>query len=256
MKRIFAVACLLGFLTASAHATNVWLSSSGEIPPGSEAGEVPMVMQRPGEEGWLWIWGRPDDGKTLLNLSLNVVPDVSDPDPVIWFTRAHLDNPLLGRITFPPPARDIKRYEFVQDSSTSPNFTMVPEIHGLQGFSVTGQQVIGAGIGPDTTNLDPGYDPAHNSWHLGSIHWIAHKPGHVELFLQIGDNGLNNAGAASRDTGVVFGDLQDIVLNGETGRDQNSLRPDAIIWIIPEPSTWLMGLVACAGLIPMLRRRK
>jgi hypothetical protein len=242
MKKSFAVAALVVLCATTANATNMWLSLSGD---GSPAGEVPMVMQGIGDEGWLYIWARPDQGQILQNFSLNATADHSD---IIWFTAGHVDNPLLGVQSFPPPPKNILRYEFTNDSANAD--LGMDALRGMQGFSVANQTTIGAGLGFD-------FDPllVDGSWRLGSIHWKAHRPGHIGIFLEIGANGLNNAGQSSAQTSVVFGDLEDNPLNGNNDRQVPSNRPDAIIWIIPEPSSIALAFLGLIALIPCLRKR-
>jgi hypothetical protein len=208
MKKSFVVAALVVLCATTANATNMWLSLDNA---GSPLGEVPMVMQHPGDEGWLYIWVRPDQGRTLQNFSLDVRPDHSD---VIWFTGGLVPNPILGFIPIPGPDPPFSRFEFTNDSDGADDTPGTPddadlgmlELKGLQGFSVANSARIGVGLGPDTADgTDPGYNPATDAWLLGSIHWKAHRPGHLGLFMQIGSNGLNNAGESSIETNVVFG---------------------------------------------------
>jgi hypothetical protein len=251
MKRIFAVACLLGLFVASAQATNIWVDNGdgGSVPPppGSDL-VMPVEMPGVGDPFWFYIYGRPDEGKTLQNLSLNV--GSSDPNG-IWFTSVLLDNPILGQVTFPPPTKNILRYEFVQDTS---NGIEVPsmQVDGVQGFSVTNAAAIGAGIGPNTTDFDPGYDGETNSWLLGVIHGEVHRPGHYQILLAIGENGLNNAGESSAQTSVIFGPAE-TPENGETGR--GVFVPVAKVWVVPEPSSVVIGLIGALALVPLARRR-
>jgi hypothetical protein len=150
--------------------------------------------------------------------------------------------------SFPPPPKNILRYEFTNDSANAD--LGMDALRGMQGFSVANQTTIGAGLGFD-------FDPllVDGSWRLGSIHWKAHRPGHIGIFLEIGANGLNNAGQSSAQTSVVFGDSEDNPLNGNDDRQVPSSRPDAIIWIIPEPSSIALAFLGLIALIPCLRKR-
>jgi hypothetical protein len=253
MKRILAVACLLGLFVASAQATNIWVDNGnqGSVPPTDLV--MPVEMPGIGDPFWFYIYGRPDEGKTLQNLSLNVGSSNGD---AIWFTDVLLDNPILGQVTFPPPTKNILRYEFVQDTS---NGIEVPsmQVDGVQGFSVTNAEAIGAGIGPGSTDFDPGYFPGEggehdDSWLLGVIHGTVHRPGHFEILLAIGENGLNNTGESSSDTMVLFGPSQE-GLNGESGR--GVFVPVAKVWVVPEPSSVVIGLIGALALVPLARRR-
>lgn len=250
MKRILAVACLLGLFVASASATSIWVDNGngGSLPPAPGSDLImPVEMPGIGDPFWFYIYGRPDAGKTLANLSLDV--GSSDPNG-IWFTNVLLDNPFLVRAGF-PINKDVYRYEFTQDTS---NGIPVPsmQVEGVQGFTVTGAQRLGAGLGPDTASLDGGYDEGTDSWLLGSIHGTVHRPGHYQIWLAIGENGLNNQGESSLDTSVVFGPSTDAV-NGETGR--GVWVPVAKLWVVPEPSSVVIGLLGALALIPFARRR-
>ena len=106
----------------------------------------------------------------------------------------------------------------------------------------------GVGIGPHSEHLDPAYDPVKDSWLLATVDYDVIGLGHTDLFLEIGQHGLNNAEERSSDTEVVFGDSVDEPRNGETGRLQPTTNPQARIWSVPEPSTMVLAVLVLLGL--------
>ena len=121
-----------------------------------------------------------------------------------------------------------------------------------------GEDAVGAGFGADTTALpDSDYDPQNNSWRIATLHYTTRVAdfSHTDIYLTIGENGINNVGGDSSDTEVIFGDSDDSPLNGEDGRGQRSSRPDASYWVIPEPSSVVLGLLGLLGLVFCGRRR-
>jgi hypothetical protein len=250
MRHFVAMAVVILLCTATANATNVWLSTSDTS---SDVG-VAMAMNLPNSSGQLHVWARPDAGENLANISLNVESSV---DGVIAFTGATMVNPYLGNAGPLGGNKDVFRYEFANDSSSDPplNIADPNRIEGLQGFTVSNGSVIGLGFGPGTTALpDPDYDAQNNSWRIGSVDYDAIS-GHTDIYLTIGENGINNAGGDSADTDVIFGDSDDTPLNGEDGRGQRSSRPDGSISVIPEPSSVVLALMGLLGLVFYGRRR-
>jgi len=186
---------------------------------------------------------------------LNLV--ASDPNVVDWHSIEMVNPVIVPQSGFPP--KDVVRFEFVNDSSADSDPPLGPdargELIGFSGFSVTGDLRTGAGIGGLTADLDPNVDPDTGAFLLARAHgWIAH-PGHTDLNLQIGDNGLNYNGKRSSDATVIFGDSENSPLNGETDRNTSGDFPDAVVWATPEPGSIVLLLLGSLGL-GLVRRRK
>ena len=175
------------------------------------------------------IWGLLPEDKTLLNWSLNLRSTAAG---VINFTGVDLLNPLLGQSGL---FGDVLRYEFVFDSELG-SYNGLPA-HGqhleFQGYSVTNQGVTGAGMGPASTTLDPFYDTENAVWHLATVTYNVVGSGSTDLFLQLGENGLNYQGERSSDAVVVFGNPLDPPLRGELDRYIDSATSDATILSTP-----------------------
>lgn len=266
MNRILAIAILLMLPVAPVLGANFWLDPVGTIPPGSAPPatpeDVPMQMDvKPGDILWYFIWGRPDEGKTLAGpqagLSLNAV---SSDESAIWFVDATVENPRLAEPNPPFQPNPIDRYEFpstpifVGDPDPDDSQPKGVRVTNIGGATVTSAEITGAGLGPNVADFDPTYDAENDAWLIGSIHLMPKKPGHFDIFLQIGQNGLNNVGEASIDTNVVFGALSDAPLNGNNDRQRNSETPEATIWVIPEPSSIVLMGLGVLGLIALRRR--
>jgi hypothetical protein len=253
MRNTLAIAIVLTLTVASANATNFWLSRSNtsSAPPGDVAA-IPTLPP----SGKAYVWGRPDAGKTLLNWDLNI--HTSSPG-VISFTRVNVLNPLLGQITVPRPlpvTLPLKRYEFINDSSVSPN-VVAPDGQSVlfAGFSVANTNTVGAGIGPQTTVppfMDPNYDSSNDSWLMAEITYEAIGTGMTDLFLQIGVHGLNHQNEASDQVDVILGALTDPPLNGFSGRNMDSATPEART-IVPEPSSFMLLAIGVLSLCASAR---
>lgn len=262
---VIPITVLVAILSVNVEAMPIWLSGSDAIPGGTFAGEAPLLIAAPGSTGnAVNVWARPDAGKTLRNWSL----DLRSTNPgVLDFTSATVYNPQVGSIPSPPSSLD--RWEFTTNGTiVAP---AADRIDNLSGFTIT---VGDLGIGPATSTatnppfseLDPLYDSVGDVWLLATVFYDILGTGTTDLFLQIGANGINNDGGVSADIGVVFGALTDPALNGNTGRQIDSLTADATITvrggpIVPVPAAvWLFGsgLLGLLGFVknalPMLRK--
>jgi hypothetical protein len=149
----------------------------------------------------------------------------------------------------------------------------------MKAFTVANTDAVGVGIGPETDGLggdpftDPLYFPSSDSWLLAEITYVPASDGLINLYLQLGQSGLNHLGEDSASTDVILGALTDAALNGATGRLKDSATPEVRIdnltpicgWpprflndkgiCAPEPSTVFLGTFGLLALV-VLRFRK
>jgi len=254
---------LSGFLVAasavSTHASEVaseiWLSDVGTVGSGVAQG-VPNLKLRDGANT-IYIWGRPQEDETLQNLSLNIR---STNDVVLDFTEVIMDNPFL---TTNPVGLEVSRFTVVVDTpqgSVTPNVDpdSLVNFQGVIFLSIRPT----AGMGPVATDFDPLYDAVADAFRIATVNFnvVGNRGITTELFLQIGPNGANLLSKSSNETPIVFGDPNDPPLNANTEREVDSATPDAIIRVVPEPSSiWLFALallaIAVLGRIAAARSR-
>jgi hypothetical protein len=224
MRKVFAILAVLGMAASTVNANTLfWISGSNTAPGVSEQ----PSLNASGTGNKFYIWGRPEEGKTLRNMSLNVV---STNDAALNFTDIEVINTLLGQITFPPPPKDIRRFEFVNDPAPgSPD-----QFVNFGGFSVTDAGPIGAGMGADTASLEgENYNEASNAFLIAAVTYdaVGAMGSSTDIFLQVGPNGINNVGGSSSDLNVIFGLASDPPLNANDNRQVNSATYDAKITV-------------------------
>jgi hypothetical protein len=222
----------------SAAAVHVWLSPSASLtasqqPPASGASIPSIQRQLGGAGGSLYIWARPDAGKTLENWSLRVVSANAN---VVQLTTSSVAafNPVLGTTGGGQP-HDIRRWESVSE----PTAPVVPTSQGtsllqtMQGISVIGANELGVGIGTQGAGgayVDPYYHASANAWLLARVDYVlAGQEGESNVFLQIGSHGLNYLGESAAVGYARLGATSDPLLVGPAGRQVNSLTPEAVI---------------------------
>ena len=224
MLRYLAVAVVLCLPNRSTGTVNIWLSETGTAVPGSSfpatSDAVPSVAPYLGTSKTIYIWGRPDTGESLVNLSLNLVaetqplcsPACATP-AAIAFTSVTLFNETFG-------SPSVRRFEYVDDSTSTPPLPIEPNridgIEALRVFDTGSLPAIGIG-----TTSDPRYDSMHNSWLIAEVTYDVLTTGadsETRLFLEIGPIGMNHAGEETSDTFVVFGHASDVTLNGHNDR--------------------------------------
>jgi hypothetical protein len=226
-------------MTGPSRATvDIWLSTSGSTSGSFPAAPtaVPNFQPYLGGSGSIFIWGRPDSGKSLVNLSLNLIAvtePICNPDCVtpnaISFTSATVFNPQFGQST-------VTRFEYVDDSTVNPPLPiMANRVNGITGLRIYENGSPPAiGIG---STADPGYDMANTSWLIAQVDYDALATGEsslTRLYLQIGRIGLNQAigstNESTADCSVIFGDATDVPpLNGRDDREMPSSNFDALI---------------------------
>lgn len=226
---------LLALLLASVASGQIrfWLSDSSQSS--SVPGPGPSVdINRPlGAPGVVHLWAQPEGGKSLANFSLNLV---SDSETVLQFDSVEVLNELDG---------EDQRFEFIVDSHQMPDvsavldapcifdFDVEPPTHALWGFrGFTVADGAGFGLAPGTADADPGFDDSNNTWLLASISYTPLELGTANLFLQIGEIGMNQAGDDSSALSARFGDANDAALNAKSQRCMSSNTSDASIQVI------------------------
>lgn len=229
------VAILLAMPSLAAAADNIWLSSMSTAAVGSDfpASLAAVTNFQPyiGGVGKIYIWGWPEAGQSLVDLSLNLVAEtqpICSPTCVvpnaISFTSVTIYNPTFG-------APSVKRFEYVDDSTgASPLPLSTTRIDGMEGLRIfEGGAVPPVGIGNAT---DPLHDATHDSWLIAEVTYnvlVTGENSETRLFLEIGPIGMNHAADTTNDTWVVFGDATDAPLNAHDNRGVHSSNIDAYI---------------------------
>jgi hypothetical protein len=152
----------------------------------------------------LFLWARPDAGQTLSNVSLNVT---SSDATILDFHQVLLHE---------PSPSGLPRFEYKFDSAGASGLPTVPiqtspadRIDGFQGFTVDTNAAVGLNPGnADDVLLVPA------AWLLGTIEVVATATGSTDLFLQLGDNGLNNLGETALVQSVTLGRSDDVTYLG------------------------------------------
>ncbi|OHB75098.1 MAG: hypothetical protein A2W31_00365 [Planctomycetes bacterium RBG_16_64_10] len=249
MRNVLVAATVLVLVPMNVQATNIWLSDVGTVGGGVTIGVPELEVLGAGE---LFIWTRPAQDQTLLNISLNVHTTTQG---AIDLTGVTIYNPILAEGVTTTTAR----YEYVKDSHASGDDAYLrvdPEanpsrLQNFGGFSVFGLDKIGVGIGPNSTSLDAYYDAQADAWLLGALSYdVVGPPGSTtDLFLQIGNSGMTDSSMSSANVNVVFGSADDPALSALTQREQDSNTADARMTVgIPEPSALLLAVLAGLGL--------
>ena len=210
-----------------------WLSDTAQssAAPGPGAS---IAIDRPlGAPGMVHVWAQPEAGKSLANFSLNLV---SDSETVLQLDDVEVHNELDG---------ENRRFEFIVDSYQTPDVSTVLDapcifdfevelpthaMWGFRGFTVADE--VGSGLDPGTADADPGFDDVNNTWLLASIGYTPTELGSANLFLQIGEIGMNQANGDSSELFARFGSASDAALNAKSQRCVSSATSDASIQVI------------------------
>lgn len=185
--------------TASVRAdVTFWLTASGASADGPVA---PALGMSPNETTTIELWVRPTTDMRLRNFSVNVVADATGVD----FVDGGFDvlNSLSGSGT---------RFDTVKDSSSTIPLESdweeadvlageVDAIYGLMGFNILDDADV-RGIGPECDAGDTNCVDATDglpAWRLATIDIKAVSAGSVNLYLQVGDLGMNQQSVAPGD---------------------------------------------------------
>lgn len=207
---------------------NFWLSNNSAAGP-----EAPVIYAPVGHAAELQVWARPASGYNLSAFSLNLVADQAG---IVTFDSVSVLNPVIDG----GPAL---RHQLVFDSSTGlhPDVDGIRGIVGLSFFSGGSDLAPGTGIGPSCGG-DPDCCTAAGepAWHIASIVFQAESYGTVDLFLEIGTQGLWQSPAMATepdpptDAAAVFGAPDDVVhtWGDDPGPDLRHMHlglPDAVV---------------------------
>jgi hypothetical protein len=229
-----AVLTAITFGAPRAHAVaRFWLSTTGS-PSVVSVGEVPTILHSaPDTTGTLYIWGRPEreessgESKTLEGWSLRVV---STNSTVVALTTANVATFNSDMAAGTP---DVRRWQ----STYAPTGTVVgqtsvlADIRGLF-VPVPGSTPVGVGIGKHSATApsytDPNYSSTQDAWLLAQFTYSlptgpAAQPGRSEIYLQIGELGMNHLEDVSLFPNPPNSSLTNVIFGAGTGPTLNAL---------------------------------
>ncbi len=202
-------------IAAPAH---FWLSDDGFSPAGPNIATNISIEE--GTVGSLYIWGRPETGKKLRNISLNLVTLQAGIDFIDSSITMHND-----------AGGGIQRYEYTSDASSSPaleseetffqvdTLGQADSIELLQGYSISASSASVKGVGNQCVGAETGCVLAGDglpAWLIATVDYNAIVGGPVtSVHLQIAEHGINHESLVPGDydlNGVVdtddFNELQ------------------------------------------------
>jgi len=179
-------------MAAPAH---FWLSDDGISPAGPNIATNINIEE--GTVGTLYIWGRPETGKKLRNISLNLVTLQAGID--------FIDNSIT---MVNDVGGGIQRYEYTSDATSSPaleseetffqvdTLGQADSIELLQGFSITASSASVKGVGNQCVGAETGCTLAGDglpAWLIATVDYNAIVGGpETSVYLQIGEHGINH----------------------------------------------------------------
>jgi len=239
MMRWLMCAVIVVVGSGQAAAIEIWLSASDKpSAPPANSGAVPIFRDFQSQgTGSMFVWARPDSGKTLDKWSLRLK---SSNLSVLSFDASSVEVPynLVDDLGDGNAANDIYRWEFTYGPAGS---TSQVDLFGFNIGSMNPTR-IGEGIGTPAgeCNAEDKFcglaSDDKNSWLLAKINYsLSNVVGQTDLFFQIGSAGISHAGGfeSTGTANVRFGDAEDIFLNGETERNMPSTNPDGFIEVHP-----------------------
>ena len=205
---LIAVFAQMSYESTAAPA-HFWISDNGVSPDGPNIATNISIEQ--GTVGKLYIWGRPETGKKLRNIALDLVALQAGVD--------FIDNTI---IVYNDAGGGIQRYEYTSDTSSTPaivskrSFFSVDtlgnadSIESLQGFSLSASSDSVKGVGNQCVDAETGCFLASDglpAWLIASVNYNAIVGGPVtSVHLQIGEHGIQHESLVSGDydlNGVV-----------------------------------------------------
>lgn len=222
-KRLTAILLLLVTAASASGQMSFWLSTSGDVNNGSEIGETPSIEWPRGGSGEIYIWAKPETDKTLENFSLNIV---STSETAIEFDSAVIANEGRFGSVF-----DTNHDLDIADQGICV-FPAPPHgVWGLTGLSIDPDS--GTGLNAAAPGADPNYDASNKTWLLATIGYTALENGSTDLFLEVGQIGMNYEGETASSMNVRLGSVADPVLgNGPLQRCERSATSEATIDVV------------------------
>lgn len=212
-------------LAAPAH---FWLSDEGVSPDGPNVAANISIEE--GTVGTLYIWGRPESGKKLRNISLNLVALQAGIDFIDSSITMHND-----------AGGGIQRYEYTSDNGSSPaleseetffqvdTLGQADSIELLQGYSLSASAANVKGVGNQCVDAETGCVLAGDglpAWLIATVDYNAIVGGPVtSVHLQIGEHGINHESLVSGDY-----DLNGVVDNDDLTEVQTNFSSTTNLW--------------------------
>lgn len=216
-----------------------WLSETDALDGSVTQSNVTSLLDQGATGQQLHVWVRPDPNLSLKNFSLNLR---STNPGVIEFKDVFIHNPQLAPGGVGNP---VHPFEFATGDPDTPVPAAIESdiISGFNGFTIANDERNGIGLGPQTQSANNIYDSVADAFLLATVEYDFVGFGGTQLFLQIGQIGLNQAEGGqqrgSEEEEVVFGGSMppDPSLNGDTDRNEDSATADGAIvtswWINP-----------------------
>jgi hypothetical protein len=208
-----------------AQPAHFWLSTSSVSPSGPEA---PTINVSNNGTAQIHVWGRPIEAKKFDNFSLNIVA-----------TQAGIDFLNTGIVVYNNITGPVQRFELVSDSSSVPAVQstrtraqvlagQADSIRGLQGFTLMPSSTI-RGVGATCVAGEANCFLAADglpAWLVASVSFTALQPASMtEVFLQIGERGINHAAVLPGDH-----DFNGVVDDDDYGSWRHDFASNAAAW--------------------------
>ncbi|MGI9430037.1 MAG: hypothetical protein ACR2NM_15360 [Bythopirellula sp.] len=205
-----------------------WLSDSSVAPAGPDVATNIDTVQ--GTVGSLHIWGRPETGKKLRNISLNLVA-----------LHAGIDFIDASITVYNDGGNGRQRYQYISDNSSAPALTsdesffdvdtlgQSDSIAALQGFTISASDASVKGVGDQCVGAEPECAIAGDglpAWLIASVDYNAINGGPTtDVHLQISSHGMNHESLVPGDY-----DLNGVVDNDDLTEWQSNYSSTTNLW--------------------------